>query len=99
MRSMHNKVLVCGIISESPVKKIIRELVQMNTHVIIYYQRQVESSSIRYRIDKQVKGLLNMQGAGFHLDEIGGVYTRMIDDRVLPELKNENENSPGLKYS
>jgi glutathione synthase/RimK-type ligase-like ATP-grasp enzyme len=95
----NNKVLVCGIISESPVKRIINELVHMNIPVVVYYQRQVEYTSISYKIKKDVKGKMNMQGAGFNLDEIGGVYTRLIDDRVLPELKNETENSASLKYS
>ena len=94
-----NKVLVCGIISESPVRRIIKELVQMNIPVIVFYQRQVEYTSISYKIRKGVWGRMNIQEAGFDLDEIGGVYTRLIDDRVLPELKNETADSPGLKYS
>src|SRR4030095_12042936 len=96
---MSNNVLVCGIISESPVEKIIEELVRINTPVIVYYQRQVQYSSLAYNINKDVKGTLTIHDAGFDLGEIGGVYTRLIDDRVLPELKNEKEGSENLKYS
>jgi glutathione synthase/RimK-type ligase-like ATP-grasp enzyme len=96
---LSNKVLVCGIISESPVKRIINELVHMNVPVIVFYQRQVEYTSISYKINKGVKGRMDIQEAGFNLDDIGGVYTRLIDDRVLPELKNETADSPSLKYS
>jgi glutathione synthase/RimK-type ligase-like ATP-grasp enzyme len=96
---MQTKILVCGIISESPVKRIISELVNMHVPVAVYYQRQVEYSSICYNINKGIKGALNISGADFNLDEFKGVYTRLIDDRVLPEFRDEKENSKNLQYS
>lgn len=92
-------ILLCGIPSESPLAMVRRELDRLHIPYILFHQRNFASTGMEFEISRgQVTGLLHMNDTLYHLEDITGVYTRLMDDRFLPELTDEPAASPKRKY-
>jgi glutathione synthase/RimK-type ligase-like ATP-grasp enzyme len=92
-------VLLCGIPSESPLALVCEALKRFNAQVVIFNQRQFASMSIKFEIvGGEVSGWLEIEGCGYPLEGFQGVYVRLMDDRLLPELADEPQDSPRRQY-
>jgi hypothetical protein len=88
-------ILLCGIPSESPLARVHRQLEERNAQVVLFNQRRFEQSSCDFAIEGgKVSGELRMGVDCFRLEEFTGVYTRLMDYRLLPELGQEPVDSP-----
>jgi RimK-like ATP-grasp domain len=92
-------ILVCGIPTEPPVAKVLEQLDQLNAPTIVFNQRDFESSRLTWAVTVgQVSGWLHVGGHGYDLESVTGVYGRLMDDRLLPELDGEPEASPRRRH-
>ena len=92
-------VLLCGIPSEPPLAMVREALQRIGVQTVIFNQRQFASMAIRFEIaGGKVTGWLENEGCGYPLEGFTGIYVRLMDDRLLPELKDEPEGSPLRKY-
>src|SRR5688500_9828572 len=89
-------ILVAGIQSEPPVQLVTEAAESAGIPYILLNQRYAHL----YELSVQFKGstfagVLQINGQDYDLDEISGVYVRMMDHNFLPELKNKVYNYIG----
>jgi hypothetical protein len=92
-------ILVCGIPSEPPLAGVIEALEQIGAPTAVFNQRHFAAMKMDFEIRAgAISGRLEIQGTGFPLEAIEGVYTRQMDFRLLPELKDRPEASDEYRY-
>jgi hypothetical protein len=92
-------ILLCGIPSERPLAMVREQLVKLAVPHVMFNQRRFASTELQFEISKgQARGWLRMEGRAYRLQHFRGVYTRLMDDRFLPELEHEAANSPQKRY-
>jgi len=88
-------ILLCGIPSESSQARLAAALDDLGAEYRFVNQRRVRSSSILLEQDgARLGGVLEHDGWSVELEDVIGVYLRFMDDRALPELAGELEDSP-----
>src|SRR5437870_5443354 len=88
-------ILLCGIPSETPLRLVTGRLDDMAAPCVMLNQRQFGDCAIEFEISRgELTGALQMDGAIYPLEEFRAIYTRMMDDRFLPELEDEPPDSP-----
>jgi glutathione synthase/RimK-type ligase-like ATP-grasp enzyme len=93
-------ILLCGIPSESPLAMVATALEANGDEFRIFNQRKVADCRLDWEITGgQVDGTLVMGAETFALRDITGFYLRLMDDRILPELKDELEGSPARRHA
>lgn len=92
-------ILLCGIPTESPLAMVRDQLRELSIPNIMLNQRLFEQSYLEYRVvSGNVSGLLNLSSGEYRLQDITGVYSRLMDSRFLPEVINEQPNSTKYQY-
>ena len=87
-------ILLCGIPSESSQARLAAALDELGAEYRFVNQRRVRSSSIRLDHNGAgIGGVLEHDGWRVALDAVAGIYLRFMDDRFLPELAGEPEDS------
>jgi hypothetical protein len=82
-------ILLCGIPSETPIELVRSRLDELNEPYLSFNQRRFRDLSIELEISNgEVGGLLRIDGEAHPLGEFGGVYTRLMDYRRLPEFRD-----------
>lgn len=88
-------ILLCGIPSESPLELVRRELDRLGAPHLIFNQRRFADSTLEWELTAGVvAGDLRIGSRSYNLAEIRGVYTRLMDDTILPELEHSPPDSP-----
>jgi hypothetical protein len=88
-------ILLCGIPSESSMEMATRDVERLGAEHVVFNQRRFASMELEFElVAGQISGELSVDGDTYPLEEIGGVYTRLMDDRFLPELRDESADSP-----
>ncbi len=88
-------ILVCGIPTEPPIARVLHELERLGAPTVVFNQRQFESCRLAWAVaDRRVSGWLGVDGHAYDLESFTGVYARLMDDRLLPELDGEPDESP-----
>lgn len=88
-------ILLCGIPSEAPLRMISSRLEEIGAEFVLLNQRDFAKYDLWFEIDDgEITGELKMQDRIFRLEDFAGVYPRLMDDRMLPELAGEPEDSP-----
>ena len=88
-------ILLCGIPSETPLRMVTNRLEEMGEEFVFFNQRDFAGCDIWFEIeDGEVRGELRIHDLTFRLDEFTGVYPRLMDDSLLPELADEPIDSP-----
>lgn len=92
-------ILVCGIPSEPPIARVLDELDDLHAPVVVFNQRQSESTRLAWAVVAgRVSGWLDLAGRAYDLAAFDGVYARLMDDRLLPELDDEPADSPRRRH-
>jgi hypothetical protein len=92
-------ILLCGIPSETPLRMVTTRLEEMGAPFIMFNQREFAQCEIWFEVkDGQVGGELRIGERTYKLEDVTAVYSRMMDDRVLPELADEPPDSSLRKY-
>lgn len=93
-------ILVCGIPSEPPIALLCEQLANLGYDYVLYNQRRFAEAVLDFEIHHgEVTGRLEYDGHRYRLEDFSGVYTRLVDDQILPELKEESMDSPKRRYS
>lgn len=87
-------ILLCGIPTEKPLAMVAEQLDALDRPYRFFNQRRAAAMAMEWEIvGGDIRGRLDLGGQHLELADIGGVYTRMMDDRALPELEGEAEGS------
>ena len=88
-------ILLCGIPTETPLAMVREQLDQIGAPYVIFNQRSFSSTHLYFNIFRhQITGLLRLENQSYRLEDFQGVYTRLMDDHLLPELRDEPASSP-----
>ena len=92
-------ILLCGIPSESPLAMVAEALTAIAANYRFLNQRRVAECTLSWQIEAGVvDGTLRLGQETLSLADIDGVYVRLMDDRLLPELEDEPEGSPVRRH-
>ena len=92
-------ILVCGIPSEPPIARVLDELDRLRAPTVVFNQRQFETCRLAWAVEGgRVSGWLVIGGRSYDLGSFTGVYSRLMDDRLLPELADDPTDSPRRRH-
>ena len=93
-------ILLCGIPSESPLALVREALDECGTPYVMLNQRQFPIMRMSLDIsDGRAGGKLQLNGDSYQLEDFTGVFSRMMDYRFLPEVKDSADNAPERQLS
>jgi hypothetical protein len=88
-------ILLCGIPSEPPLAAVCHQLGELGIEHAVFNQRRFEGTEINFEISQgSITGRIAIEGKELRLEDIRGVYLRLMDWQLLPELDEEPPNSP-----
>jgi hypothetical protein len=87
-------ILLCGIPTESPMALVHDALDSIGAQLLFFNQRRFDDTHIELRMDGATPtGTLRADGTTVALEDIRGVYTRLMDDGALPEVRGDGSTS------
>ena len=87
-------VLVCGLPSERPLALVREALDEVGAEVVLLDQRRFDDTELAFGVsDGAVGGWLRIGDRSFRLEDFAGVYTRIVDEQLSPELRDEPAGS------
>jgi glutathione synthase/RimK-type ligase-like ATP-grasp enzyme len=87
-------ILLCGIPSEEPLARVAAALRDRSAPFAIFNQRAFADAGFSFRVDgDRLTGKLRLGRHVLPVESISAAYTRMMDDRILPELAGEPPDS------
>lgn len=93
-------ILLCGIPSETPLAMVASRLDDLGTPYAWFNQRRVAGYDLAWEVVAgEVRGWLDLEGRRYRLEDVVGLYTRLMDDRILPELAGQPEGTPARRRS
>jgi hypothetical protein len=89
-RTVSGFALVLGLAHEPPIAGVIRELEQMSTPYLVVDQRRLVAGNWRtWFTDAGASGVVDIEEVQVSLDDVTGVYTRLMNWADLPEIVAE----------
>jgi len=83
-------IIVCGIPSEPPVAMVTAALDELGLAYAVLHQRRFIETLIDIEVvDGAVRGRLTAQDRNIACADVSGIYTRLMDWRVLPEASTD----------
>lgn len=93
-------ILLAGIPSEPPLELVAGELARRSAPVVVFNQRDTLRSTIEVEIVAgRVTGTLALPGGRHRLEDFDAVYLRLMDDRLLPELRGLPPGAPEREHA
>jgi hypothetical protein len=87
-------ILLCGIPSEVPLALLQSHLERLGATVVSFNQRRSPWAEFGFGVSPSgVRGCLTVDGQVIRLEDVRGVYTRMMDEQLIPEFKDEPKGS------
>lgn len=87
-------ILLCGIPSETPLAMVRAQLDRQKVPYVFFNQREFETTDMAFEIEsRELTGWLQVDNKRYRLEDFSGVYTRLMDDRLLPELVDEPDDA------
>lgn len=91
-------ILLCGIPSETPLRMVIDRLRASRADFVVFNQRHFRDCELQFEVTRGlVSGELRLLDRVYPLEFFQSVFSRMMDDRCLPELDGEPDTSPQRK--
>jgi hypothetical protein len=88
-------ILLCGIPSETPLALVRERFDERGTPYVLFSQREFARTEMSLEVSQgSISGELRIDGQTHRLDTFVGVYTRLMDDQNLPELRGQPPCSP-----
>ncbi len=92
-------ILLCGIPTEAPLALVRGALEELDIPFLTFNQRAFRETSLGFNITGgRVSGVLRMGECEHSLEDIEGVYVRLMNDQLLPEMQRERPDSPARRY-
>jgi hypothetical protein len=83
-------ILLCGIPTESPLSLVRDRLETMRAPYLVVSQRRFAEIPFTFEIrGDSVTGVIAVDGRSYPLENVSGVYTRLMDYQSLPEVSAE----------
>lgn len=94
-------VLIWGIPSESPVRRLLDELELLGEPFVAVSQRHFADTRLDLALDPDgnLGGTLTYHGQAYPLAEMQGLYLRLVDDEVLPEYQRLPPDDPLRRHA
>jgi hypothetical protein len=87
-------IVIAGIPSETTLASVADALVRLGAPLLVVNQRHVRDLRLQIRLGEEgLGGRLSGPGYELDLDEVTGIYLRLMDDRRLPEIEDEPPDS------
>jgi glutathione synthase/RimK-type ligase-like ATP-grasp enzyme len=88
-------ILLCGIPSERALVLVREELERLAVPVATFNQRLFDQIDLQFElVQGRARGVLRLPAQRIDLETVSGVYTRVMDEQALPELRAERRRSP-----
>lgn len=88
-------ILICGIPSEAPLAMVQSHLARMKVPFFCFNQRRSLHANLEFEVgSNKVGGELRVGKECICLEDVSGVYTRMMDEQLLPEMAGQLPASP-----
>jgi hypothetical protein len=88
-------IVLAGIPSEPAVARVADELRELELPFVWFDQRRAADSACAFRLDGEgLHGELRDGDRSVRLEDVAAVYWRLMDDRMLPELKGLPADAP-----
>ena len=93
-------ILLCGIRSETPLAMVAEALAALEVDHRVVHQRDVARYAVRWRSDAgRVTGTLQLGDEAIDLAAVDGVYLRLMDDTLLPEIVAMAADDPARRQA
>lgn len=77
------------------MRLVVEQLDRFKEPYVMFNQRQFADVDIEFEmIEGEMEGSIRLGGTEYALNQFGGIFTRLMDDQSLPEIKNEPPDSP-----
>ena len=87
-------ILICGIPTEPPVASVIARCNEIGAPIVLFNQRDFDNIHLSWGVRSgRIDGQLTTAEICCDLSLLDGVYARLMDDRLLPELDTEPPDS------
>jgi RimK-like ATP-grasp domain len=87
-------ILLAGIPSESPVRMVGQALERLSIPFVVFNQRAFATADLSLEVGAgPPTGRITIDGRSYELEHVAGIYVRLMDDRLLPELAGEPPDS------
>jgi hypothetical protein len=88
-------IVLAGIPSEPALDRVAGELQDLDVPFVWFDQRRAAESACAFRLDGDgLHGTLDVGDRSIRLEDVAGVYWRLMDDRMLPELQGLPPDAP-----
>lgn len=88
-------ILLCGIPSETPLALVREQLDVLGASYLQFNQRAFAEAALDARlVSGHITGTLQLDGRAYPLEHFTAVYSRLMDDQMLPELADEPQGGP-----
>jgi hypothetical protein len=88
-------IVLAGIPSERPLAMVAERLDARDLPYFWFDQRRATASACDFRLDDEgLRGTLRVGDRSVRLEDVSGVYWRLMDDQMLPELKGLPADAP-----
>ncbi|MDI3467836.1 MAG: hypothetical protein OJF50_006657 [Nitrospira sp.] len=85
--------------TESPLAMVREELDEFGLAYVEFNQRNFRAMEMEFEVSAgSVTGRMQVDNRDHRLEDIQSVYTRLMDDQLVPELKHEPTHSPERQY-
>jgi hypothetical protein len=92
-------ILLAGIPTEPPLARVRQALEEIGVPSVLFHQRHFATTQIQVELTgARLGGHMVIDDRVWPLEQFRGVYVRLMDDRILPELLTEPEGSPPRRY-
>jgi hypothetical protein len=88
-------IVLAGIPSEPALARVAEQLDRQDLPFVWFDQRRAATTDCAYRVDDDgLRGTLRLGDRSLPLEDVTGVYWRLMDDRRLPELDGLPDDAP-----
>jgi glutathione synthase/RimK-type ligase-like ATP-grasp enzyme len=92
-------ILLCGIPSEPPLAMVHEALAELGAAALIFNQRHFATTHFSFTLSQgSIAGNLTINGQRYDLENITGVYMRLMDEQALPELNSLPQQAPERQH-
>ena len=89
-------ILITGIPSEPPVQLVTEAAEKSGVAYLLFNQRNAHLYELSLKYAQNIfTGILQIDGKEYYLSELTGIYIRMMDNWLLPEVRNKIFNYIG----
>jgi len=93
-------ILLCGIPSETPLALVRQRLDDYGIPYVLFSQRKFERMRMCFELSHgELVGQLVIDGRVYLLEHFSAVYTRLMDDQHLPEVRGQPPGSPLRRHA